>query len=245
MLRIIIVDDEHLARAVLREYLQQDSEVEIIAECANGFEAVKAITELSPDVVLLDIQMPKLDGFEVVELAGDKTRYIFITAYDQHALKAFEVHAMDYLLKPFTPARLQQALAHVRGNLQQTQAQPVQAVLQQMANRQPMLERILIRDGSKVHIIATHKIDYFEAQDDYLQIYSEGKSWLKSMRLSELENQLDAQQFVRIHRSYIVNMASVQRIEQSNKDSHLAVLQNGSKLPISRSGYQKVREMMG
>ena len=245
MLRIIIVDDEHLARAVLREYLQQDSEVEIIAECANGFEAVKAITELSPDVVLLDIQMPKLDGFEVVELAGDKTRYIFITAYDQHALKAFEVHAMDYLLKPFTPARLQQALAHVRGNLQQTQAQPVQAVLQQMANRQPMLERILIRDGSKVHIIATHKIDYFEAQDDYLQIYSEGKSWLKSMRLSELENQLDTQQFVRIHRSYIVNMASVQRIEQSNKDSHLAVLQNGSKLPISRSGYQKVREMMG
>ena len=248
MLRIMIVDDEHLARAVLREYLLQDSEVEIIAECANGFEAVKAITELSPDVVLLDIQMPKLDGFEVVELAGDKTRYIFITAYDQYALKAFEVHAMDYLLKPFTPARLQQALAHVRGNLHQGQAvhgRAVQGVLQEMASRQPLLERILIRDGSKVHIIATHKIDYFEAQDDYLQIYSEGKSWLKSMRLSELENQLDAQQFVRIHRSYIVNMASVQRIEQSSKDSHLAVLQNGSKLPISRRGYQKVREMMG
>ena len=238
-MRIIIVDDEHLARAVVREYLATHADVEIVAECANGFEAVKAIMELTPDLVLLDIQMPKLNGFEVVELAGNAPRYVFVTAYDQYALKAFEIHAIDYLLKPFSQSRFDQALAHTRASLGQTQA--VAALVQDAAARNPQLERILIRDGAAVHVLPISQVVYIEAQDDYIQIYSEGKSYLKSQRLSELESLLDAQQFVRIHRSYIVNIAFISRILQTAKDSHVAVLQDGTKLPISRSGFQRVK----
>lgn len=256
-MRIIIVDDEHLARALLREYLASEPGIEIVAECANGFEAVKAITELAPDLVLLDIQMPKLNGFEVVELASGRglaaPHYIFVTAFDQYALKAFEVHALDYLLKPFTRERLQQALSHARARLAppvsplekgDPRGQNVAALLNDVASQPGLLERILIRDGSRVQVIALAKVDYIEAQDDYIAIRSEGKSWLKSQRLSELETRLDARQFVRIHRSWIVNIAAVARIEASSKDSHVAVLQDGSKLPISRSGYQKVRGLV-
>lgn len=253
-MRIIIVDDEHLARALLREYLSSEPQIEIVAECANGFEAVKAITELAPDLVLLDIQMPKLNGFEVVELACGRglpaPHYIFVTAFDQYALKAFEVHALDYLLKPFTHERLQHALGHARARLapaagkSKMPGQNVSALLQDAASQPGLLERILIRDGSRVQVIALARVDYIEAQDDYIAIRSEGKSWLKSQRLSELETRLDPRQFVRIHRSYIVNIEAVARIEASSKDSHVAVLQDGSKLPVSRSGYQKVRGLV-
>jgi two-component system, LytTR family, response regulator len=246
-MRIIIVDDEHLARAVVREYVAAHADVQIVAECANGFEAVKAIVELTPDLVLLDIQMPKLTGFEVVELAGSKPRYIFVTAYDQYALKAFEVHAIDYLLKPFAQARFDQALAHARaslGQVQTVQAVQVQALVQELAARNPQRERILIRDGAKVHVLPINKVEYIEAQDDYIQIRSEGKSWLKSQRLSDLESTLDAGQFVRIHRSFIVNIEFISRILQISKDSHAAILHDGSKLPISRSGYQRVKNLI-
>ena len=241
-MRILIVDDEMLARAVVREYLSEHVDVEIVAECANGFEAVKAITELVPDLVLLDIQMPKLDGFEVAELAGSKTRYIFATAFDQHAIKAFEFHALDYLLKPFSQQRFDQALAHARASLGRG---PGDAAIEQLvrdaAGRNLPLTRVLIRDGAKVHVVGCDKIDYIEAQDDYVQIHAEGKSHLKNQRLAELEAQLDGAQFLRIHRSIIVNLGRIDRIEQATRDSHVAVLQDGSRLPVSRSGYQKVR----
>lgn len=242
-MRIIIVDDEMLARGVVREYLSEHADVEIVAECANGFEAVKAITELSPDLVFLDIQMPKLDGFEVAELAGSKTRYIFATAFDQYAIKAFEFHALDYLLKPFSQQRFDQALAHARANLG-AGGDAVEKMVRDAAGRNKPLGRVLIRDGAKVHVINAEKIEHVEAQDDYVQIRSEGKSYLKNQRMSELEEQLDAQQFLRIHRSYIVNIAFVDRIEQATKDSHVAVLKDGSRVPISRSGYQKIRAVI-
>ncbi len=238
-LKLIIVDDEMLARGVLREYLECHADIEIVAECANGFDAVKAITELAPDLVLLDIQMPKLNGFEVLELAGNKPRYIFVTAYDQYALKAFEVHAIDYLLKPFSQQRLDQALAHARAGLG-TQNGLEQLVSVRAARKQP-LERVLIRDGAQVHVIAVDKIDYVEAQDDYIQIRSDGKSYLKNQRLADLELQLDAQQFLRIHRSFIVNLEAVGSIEQYAKDSHRAILKDGTRVPISRTGYQKIK----
>jgi two-component system LytT family response regulator len=244
-MRIIIVDDEMLARGVVREYLSEHADVEIVAECANGFEAVKAITELAPDLVFLDIQMPKLDGFEVAELAGSKTRYIFATAFDQYAIKAFEFHALDYLLKPFSQQRFDQALAHARTNLGKGEGDAaVENMVREAAGRNKPLGRVLIRDGAKVHVINADKIEHIEAQDDYVQIRSEGKSYLKNQRMTELEGQLDGEQFLRIHRSYIVNIAFVDRIEQATKDSHVAILKDGSKIPISRSGYQKIRAVI-
>jgi two-component system LytT family response regulator len=241
-MRVIIVDDEELARGVVREYLGPHADVDIVAECANGFEAVKAIAELEPDLVFLDIQMPKLDGFEVVELAGRKARYIFVTAYDQYALKAFEIHAIDYLLKPFSQKRLDEALAHARSSMG---SQPgLAAAIAEATQRAKPLERILIRDGAKVHVIAADKIDFIEAQDDYVSISAEGKAWLKTQRLSDLESQLDPQVFLRIHRSYIVNVERISRIEQAGKDSHMAILKDGARIPISRTGYQKVRNLI-
>ncbi|WP_020656241.1 LytR/AlgR family response regulator transcription factor [Massilia niastensis] len=242
-MRVLIVDDEHLARALLREYLGAHPDVEIVGECANGFEAVKAIAEQDPDLVFLDIQMPRLDGFEVVELAGSKPHYIFATAYDQFALKAFEVHAVDYLLKPFSRERLAQALAHARSRAPQPAR--VEAVVQEAAQRHQPLERVLIRDGARVHVVPVASIDYIEAQDDYVQISAGDKSYLKNQRLSELEGLLDAAVFVRIHRSYIVNVGAVCRIEPVSKDNHCAVLKGEVRLPISRSGYQRVRELLG
>jgi two-component system LytT family response regulator len=242
-MRVIIVDDEQLARGVLREYLGAHSDVEIVGECANGFEAVKAIAELQPDLVFLDIQMPKLNGFEVLELAGQATRYIFVTAFEQYAIKAFEVHAVDYLLKPFSQQRLDTALAHAR--LGPAPAPALEAVLRDAAKRNGPLERVLIRDGARVHVIAAADIDFIEAQDDYVQISAGGKAWLKNQRLAELEVQLDAGKFVRIHRSYIVNLERMSRIEPAGKDSHAAVLQDGRRIPISRSGYQKLRALLG
>ncbi|MGV7211427.1 LytR/AlgR family response regulator transcription factor [Oxalobacteraceae bacterium A2-2] len=241
-MRIIIVDDEMLARGVVREYLEAHPEVEVVAECANGFEAVKAITELEPDLVFLDIQMPKLDGFEVAELAGSKARYIFATAFDQYAIKAFEFHALDYLLKPFSQQRFDQALAHARASLGSGAA--VENMVREAVARNKPLNRVLIRDGARVHVINSDKIECVEAQDDYVRIQSDGKSFLKNQRLSELEGQLDGERFLRIHRSWIVNIDFVSRIEQATKDSHVAVLKDGSRLPISRSGYQKVRDVV-
>jgi two-component system LytT family response regulator len=247
-MRVIIVDDELLARAVLREHLAGQPGVEIVGECANGFEAVKAIAELGPDLVFLDIQMPRLDGFEVVELAGAKSQYVFVTAYDQFALRAFEVHALDYLLKPFSRERLEQALAHARARLGSPQAGAaasgaVSAALDAAQRRAP-LQRILIRDGTRVQVIPAASIDYIEAQDDYVQVCAAGRAWLKSQRLAELEEQLDPGAFVRVHRSYIVSLAAIERIEQAGKDSHCAVLRGGARIPVSRSGYQKLRELI-
>jgi len=255
-MRVLIVDDEHLARALLREHLAAHADVEIAGECANGFEAVKAIAELRPDLVFLDIQMPKLDGFEVVALAGAATRYVFVTAYDQFALRAFEVHALDYLLKPFGRERLDAALAHARERLhgpgaaaaREDDGRAARAVADEAADekarRQGPLTRVLIRDGARVHVVDAAAIDYIEAQDDYVAICAGGKRWLKSQRLSDLERQLDAQSFLRVHRSYIVRVGAIVRIEPAGRDSHCAVLRDGARIPVSRSGYQKVRALL-
>ncbi|WP_338759254.1 LytTR family DNA-binding domain-containing protein [Massilia sp. METH4] len=247
-MRLIVVDDESLARGVVREYLAAHPDIEVVAECANGFEAVKAITELAPDLVLLDIQMPRLDGFEVAELAGGKTRIIFATAFDQYAVRAFEVHALDYLLKPFSQQRFDQAIAHARASLASALPRQEAAVREALAARDRPLGRVLIRDGAKVHVIPTEKIVFIEAQDDYVCIHADGKAWLKNQALGELESQLASQleagRFLRIHRSYLVNVDHVARIEPAGRDSHAAILGDGTKLPISRSGYQKIRAVM-
>lgn len=242
-MRVAIVDDEALARGVLREYLARHDDIDIVAECANGFDAVKAIAELAPELVFLDIQMPRLDGFEVAELIGAKTKLIFVTAYDQYALKAFECHALDYLLKPFSEQRFDQALAHARGNRGTPEA--VQALAREAATRAAPLARVLIRDGAKVHVIASARIDYIEAQDDYISIRSEGKSYLKSQTLAELEAQLDPAKFLRVHRSYLLNIDGIRRIEAATKDSHVAILRDDTRIPVSKAGYQKLKALVG
>jgi two-component system LytT family response regulator len=241
-MRVLIVDDEPLARAVLREHLGVHADVDIAAECANGFEAVKAIAELRPDLVFLDIQMPRLDGFEVAELAGAVTHYVFVTAYDQFALRAFEVHAIDYLLKPFSRERLAAALEHARARL--LAPQPVDALVQEARQRQQPLERILVRDGARAHVIPVGQVDYLEAEDDYVAICAGGRRWLKSQTLAQLESQLDGHAFLRVHRSFIVRLDAIVRIEPSGKDSHCALLKDDVRIPVSRSGYQKLRERL-
>ena len=244
-LRALIVDDEELARRVLREYLAAHPHVELVGECENGYEAVKAAAELSPDLVFLDIQMPKLDGFEVLELIDRKVLVIFVTAYDEHALRAFEVHAVDYLLKPFSPERLAEALARAVERAATADAMPLAALAAAARPERQTVERILVRHDSKVQVIPLDKLDYIEAQDDYIGLRSQGKTWLKQQPLAEVEAQLDPARFVRIHRSYIVNIERLARIELYAKDSRVAILTDGTRLPVSRSGYARLRELMG
>jgi len=244
LLRVIVVDDEELARALLRELLGAYQDIEIIAECGNGFEAVKAVTEKKPDLLLLDIQMPKLDGFDVLELIGGEVPVIFVTAYDQYAIKAFQVHAVDYLLKPFGAERLAEALTRARTRIGTREVVPAKALVSEARAARAPLERILIRDRTDVHVIPAAKIDYLESQDDYVSVKVGEKEFLKEQTLSELEQLLDPARFVRIHRRYLLNVARLARIEQAVTDSRVAVLQDGTELPISRSGYAKLREIL-
>jgi two-component system LytT family response regulator len=243
-LRTVIVDDEDLARQLLREYAWEAGGVEIVAECGNGFDAVKAIGELKPDLVFLDVQMPKLDGFEVLELLDPAPAVIFVTAYDQYAMRAFDAHAVDYLLKPFHLDRFKTALGRVRERL----AGPKPAAAELAAAARPpgqKLERVVVKDGSKVHIIPVDKLDYVEAQDDYIALRSDKKTYLKQQTISSIEMQLDPARFARIHRSYIVNLERISRIEPYTKDSRVAVLQDGAQLPVSRSGHAKLKAIWG
>jgi two-component system LytT family response regulator len=248
-IQAVIVDDEELARGLLREYLNQAGGVEVIAECANGFEAVKAIAERKPDLVFLDVQMPKLDGFEVLELIDPSVAVIYVTAYDQYAMRAFDAHAVDYLLKPFSPDRFKKALERARLRLgEPVPATPrISATELSAAARAPeqKLERIVVKDGAKVHIIPLEKLDYVEAQDDYVALRSEKKNYLKQQTISSVEAQLDPKKFVRIHRSYIVNLERIARIEPYTKDSRVAVLTDGTQLPVSRSGHARLKELLG
>ena len=242
-LRVVIVDDEMPARMALRALLADEADALVVAECENGFEAVRTITDLQPDVVLLDVQMPKLDGFDVLELVGAEVPVVFVTAHDEFALKAFEVHAVDYLLKPVSPDRLATALARVRERA--GGARPTGAALRASA-RPPgaFLERVVIRDGAQVHVVAVDKIDYVEAQDDYVAFRTGGKSLLKEQTMADVEASLDPRRFVRIHRSYLLNVDRLVRVEPYAKDSRIAILGDGTKLPVSRSGYQRLQQLL-
>ena len=244
-LRVVIVDDEPLARAVVREYLRAHPGVEVVAECGNGFEAVKAVAELRPDLVFLDVQMPKLSGFEVVERLGRDVPVGFTTAYDHYALRAFEVHAVDYLLKPFDEARFAEALSRARARLQAREEQPgIAALVASSPHRQTPVERVLIRDGSQAHVLPVGKIDYVEAQDDYVCFKAEGRQYLKDQTMGALEATLDPARFVRIHRSYLLNVERLARVELYAKDSRVAILRDGTRLPVSRAGHARLSKLL-
>jgi two-component system LytT family response regulator len=229
------------------EHLSKVPNVEVIGQAANGFEAVKLAEELSPDVIFLDIQMPKLSGFEVLELLGERApAVVFCTAFDEFALRAFEVHAVDYLLKPVEPSRLTAAVERVAERLaNKTPAPSAQAL--SVAARPPgkSLERVLIRHEGRVHVLPMDRIDFVEAQDDYLEFASGGKRYRKQQTMADLESQVDPTRFVRIHRSFIMNIERLARIDLYGKDSWLAILSDGSKLPMSRTGHAKLKEIIG
>ena len=246
-MRVLVVDDEALARAFLVEQLAGRDEIEVVGQAANGFEAVKLVEELAPDLVFLDIQMPKLSGFEVLELLGERApAVVFVTAYDEYALKAFEVHAVDYILKPVEPERLDAAIARVRDRLRAAAPAPPAGALAAAA-RPPgrPLERVLIREEGRVHVLPATRIDFVEAQDDYLSFASGGKRYRKQQTMAELEAQLDPQRFVRIHRSYLLNVERLARLELYAKDSWIAILADGTKLPVSRPGHARLKELIG
>lgn len=240
MIRAVIVDDEPLARDVLREYLAADDEFEIVAECANGFEAVRAVTQHDPDVLFLDIRMPKLDGFEVLELLDRSPAVVFVTAYDDYAIRAFEVQALDYLLKPFSEERFRAVLQRVK----QRPPRTAPATLASSLRTKP-LQRIVVRDEEgTIQVIPASRVDYVEADDDAIVIATAGTKVRKQQSIGELTEELDEGRFVRIHRSYLLNIERIEKIELYAKDSRVAVLRDGTKLPVSRSGYARLRELL-
>jgi len=247
-MKALIIDDEDLARAVVREHLGAHPDVEVVGECPNGFEAIKAAAQHQPDLIFLDIQMPKLDGFEVLELLeaeGRRPAVVFVTAYDQHALRAFEAHAVDYLLKPFSKERFDSALAKARAlqSAQPTAPSAPAAELASSARQGRPLERIVVKDGPKVTVVHLDRLDWVQAQDDYVLLRTEGKNLLKQQTLASLETQLDSSRFIRIHRSYILNLDRLVRVEQDSKEHRDAILRDGTRLPVSRAGFQRLREL--
>ena len=244
-LKIAIVDDEDLARGVVREYLESMADVEIVAECANGFAAVKAVSELQPDLLILDVQMPKLNGFEVLELVGRDVAVVFVTAYDQYAIRGFVVHAVDYLLKPFSADRLAAAIDRVRERLGRGDTLPVRQLAAEGQPAQGQTRRVLVRDGPRVHVLPVEKIEYVQAQDDYVCFRCEGKEFLKEQTLGELERTLDPEKFVRIHRSFMLNLDRLARVELDERENRVAILSDGKRLPISRAGHARLSQLLG
>lgn len=241
----IIVDDEDLARAVVAEHLASHPEIQVVASCPNGFEAVKACAEHKPDLMFLDIQMPKLTGFEVLELLDPQPTVVFITAYDQHALKAFEVHAVDYLLKPFGADRFEEALVRAKARCAQgAPSGPQPAALHDAARSDWPLDRLVVKDGTKVTLVPLAKLDYVQAQDDYVLLKTPEKSHLKQQTISSLEQRLDPKRFLRIHRSFIIQLDRLARLEQTPSESWVAVLTDGNRLPVSKSGYARLKTVL-
>ncbi len=246
-IRTIIIDDEAPARELIKHYLKEVDSVEIIDECADGFAGLKAISSLKPDLVFLDIQMPRLTGIELVEVLTEKPEIIFATAYDQFALRAFELNAVDYIMKPYEKRRFLEAVKKAVDKIRSGKGntKPANQLLSKPPESAAPVNRIVVRKANAINIIPVDQIRYVEAQDDYVMIYhSEGKA-LKSQTMKFYEESLPKSDFVRIHRTYIVNVAEIKKIEPYGKDNHIAILNSGHKLPVSRAGYKQLREDLG
>ncbi|MFW6352026.1 MAG: LytR/AlgR family response regulator transcription factor [Bacteroidota bacterium] len=241
----LIVDDEPPARAVVRSFLDQHPSIEITGECSNGFEAIKTIQEQKPDLIFLDIQMPKVSGLELLEVLDEAPVVVFSTAYDQYALKAFEMSAVDYLLKPYSQVRFNQAMEKVMEQLQKGEKTDTKKLIQTHSNEnQTLLERVVVKTGNKMHVIPVGKIRYIEASEDYVMIYADNSKHLKAQTMRFYETHLSPDQFVRIHRSFLVNVNYVERLEPYDKDTYLAIMNEGQRLKISRTGYRKLKETL-
>ncbi len=238
----ILIDDEPLARSIVKEYLQHYPQINIVAECNDGFEGMKAIQQHEPDLIFLDIQMPKINGFEMLELIDNPPAVIFTTAFDDFAIKAFESNAVDYLLKPFSKDRFDKA---IKKHLQHAAITQMQEVLESAAQLPAQQNRVVVKDGTKIKIIPVAQIHYLEAADDYAKIVTAEGAFLKKRTMNFFEQSLNNYHFVRIHRSHIVNTQLITRIDAYEKDSHLVILNTGAKLPVSKSGYTRLKEILG
>lgn len=244
-MKVIIIDDEPLARSVVKEYLQKHPQLQLMQECGDGFEGLKAIQQHQPDLVFLDIQMPKITGFEMLELIEQPPSVIFTTAFDEFAIKAFEAHAVDYLLKPFNQERFDKAILKWKEQQSATPEKNTQELLESASLSPSQSQRIVVKNGSKIKIIPAHDVFYLEAADDYVKIHTPEGYFLKNKTMNHFEQVLDKEQFVRSHRSYIVNVQQITRIDPYEKDNHVAVLRSGAKVPVSRSGYGKLKDVLG
>jgi two-component system LytT family response regulator len=246
MIRALLIDDEPLARMVVKEYLQAFPQIEVLQECGDGFEGLKAIQQYQPELIFLDVQMPKINGFEMLELVDEQPAVIFTTAFDEYAIKAFEAHATDYLLKPFSKERFNKAIEKFLAQAPAVPGAPKQEQLLETASHSPAQhERIVVKTGTKVKIIPVADVQYLQADDDYVSIFTQEGSYLKNKTMSFFEQTLDARQFVRVHRSYIVSVQEITRIDPYEKDSHLAILKSGAKVPVSKTGYVKLKQVLG
>ncbi|MDN3549510.1 LytR/AlgR family response regulator transcription factor [Mucilaginibacter aquaedulcis] len=247
MRRALIIDDEPLARMVVKEYLQNFSEIELLQECNDGFEGLKAIQQYQPDLIFLDVQMPKINGFEMLELVEQPPAVIFTTAFDEYAIKAFEAHAIDYLLKPFSKDRFNKAIEKYLATAPEKHApKQTEELLETAAAQSPSQhERIVVKTGTKVKIIPVADVEYLQADDDYVSVFTKEGSYLKNKTMNFFEQTLDARQFVRVHRSYIIAIQQITRIDPYEKDAHLAILKSGAKIPVSKTGYVKLKQVLG
>ena len=245
-IRVIIVEDEKLGRDIIKNYLKDNDRVELAAECTNGFEGIKEISEQKPDIVFLDIQMPKINGFEMLELIDNPPVIIFTTAFDQYAIKAFEVNATDYLLKPFTKERFEEALNKAVKQLsnKNDNETKIKGLIDTVEEQGEYLDRVVVKSNQKISIIDVNKLTYLEAQDDYVMLYTNDAHHLKQKTMKYFETHLDPKDFIRIHRSYIVKISQIKQIELVEKETYKVTLHNGVKLPVSRNGYAKLKEIL-
>jgi len=245
MKKIIIIDDEPLARSIVAEYLQSHPQLQLVQECNDGFEGIKAIMQHQPDLIFLDIQMPKINGFEMLELVEQPPAVIFTTAFDEYAIKAFETHAVDYLLKPFSKERFDKAIQKWLDQKMVTSPAATETLLETASLSPGQNQRIVVKNGAKIKIIPVHEVLYLEAADDYVKIHTADSYYLKNKTMAHFEKALDAQQFARCHRSYMVNVQHIARIDPYEKDGHLAILKSGARVPVSKTGYVKLRQVLG
>lgn len=247
MIKAIIIDDEPLARKVVKEYLSAHKTIELVAECGDGFEAVKAIQQHDPQLIFLDIQMPKINGFETLELLEKKPGVIFTTAFDEYALRAFEQNAVDYLLKPFSPERFEKAIEKFISTHRidtSAGAQKIEELENVSKKHQDEAHRIVVKNGSSILILPVGEVTHIEAYDDYVKIFNRETFYLKKKTMGYYENVLDPQQFVRVHRSFLLNINYITRIEPLNKNNQVGVLKTGTKIPLSKTGLSKLKDVL-
>jgi len=245
MKKVIIIDDEPLARSIVAEYLQGHPQLQLVQECNDGFEGIKAIMQHQPDLIFLDIQMPKINGFEMLELVEQPPAVIFTTAFDEYAIKAFETHAVDYLLKPFSKERFDKAVQKWMDQKSAPAPAATETLLETASLTPGQNQRIVVKNGSKIKIIPVQDVLFLEAADDYVKIHTADSYYLKNKTMAHFEKALDTHQFARCHRSYLINVQHIARIDPYEKDGHIAILKSGAKVPVSKTGYVKLRQVLG